>query len=53
MEIDVTFANQVKLTVVKRKRRIDEKLCMYTGCDIKDAVVLARHKDGCLVKKSL
>ena len=53
MEVNATFQNQIKLTADERKRRIDGKLCMYAGCNIKNTNILAQHKNGCPVKNSI
>lgn len=50
MEVDAIVQGRMKLTPQERKRRLDGKLCMYAGCDIKDPAILAKHKDGCPVK---
>ena len=53
MEVNATFQNQIKLTADERKRQIDGKLCMYARCNIKNANILAQHKNGCPVKNSI
>ena len=50
VEIDASFQNQIKLTTNEGKRQMDGKLCMYTGCNIKDAEILAEHKNSCPIK---
>lgn len=53
MEVDALQpAGRIKLTQEERKRRSDNGLCMYAGCDLKDAKVAKMHESGkdCPVK---
>ena len=53
MEINASFQNQNKLMDDKRKRRMDGKLYMYAGCNIKDARIPAQHKNSYPVKNTI